>query len=62
MGYGYYDARQRLSGHPYMAAHIRGSRDYKSHIDQTYVLGYEWIKHVGLERRAYSLNTTTAIL
>lgn len=50
LGYGYYDSKQRLLGHPYFGAHIRGSRDYKHHIDQTYVLGYEWVKLCGLER------------
>ncbi|MCB1114179.1 MAG: DUF1207 domain-containing protein [Chlamydiia bacterium] len=47
---GYYDCRQRLLGHPIFAAHIRGTRDHKNHIDQTYILGYEWIKLTGLEK------------
>lgn len=50
LGLGYYDARQRLLGHPLLAMHIRGSRDFKHHIDQTYVIGYEWVKLTGLER------------
>lgn len=50
LGYGYYDSKQCLLGHPFFGAHIRGSRDYKRHIDQTYVLGYEWVKLAGLER------------
>lgn len=50
LGLGYYDCRQRLLGHPFFGVHIRGSSDYRNHIDQTYALGYEWVKLTGLER------------
>ncbi|MBA3958435.1 MAG: DUF1207 domain-containing protein [Parachlamydiaceae bacterium] len=44
-----------LYGVPIFGMHFRFSKDYKRHVDATYVLGYEWGKLTGLGRkvRAY---------
>lgn len=41
----------RLRGAPYYGMHFRFSRDFKHHIDATYVLGWEWAKIGCLNRR-----------
>lgn len=47
----YWDFCDRLYGAPFMGMHFRYRGDYENHLDQTYVLGYEWGKFSGLERR-----------
>lgn len=45
------DYRDRIIGKPFLAAHFRYTGDFRNHLDSTYVLGYEWEKLSGLERR-----------
>lgn len=47
----YVDYCNRLYGVPFYGMHFRFRRDFKKHLDATYVLGYEWGKFTGLERR-----------
>jgi len=48
---GFFSCRNRLYGTPFFAMHIRWSPDFHNHIDSTFVLGYEWGKLSGLQRR-----------
>jgi hypothetical protein len=41
----------RLQGTPFFGMHFRFSRDFKHHVDATYVLGYEWNNLCCLQRR-----------
>lgn len=41
----------RLRGSPFYAMHFRFSKDFKHHIDATYVLGYEWMNLSGCLQR-----------
>lgn len=52
---GFTDFRNQLYGEPFYAMNFRFRKDFKHHIDQTYVLGYEVGKLYGLCRkvRAY---------
>ncbi len=47
---GYYDDCNSLYGMPFYGMDFRYRRDFKHHIDSTYVLGYEWGKTYGLCR------------
>lgn len=49
--FGFVSCKDMLFGQPYFAVHIRSNPDFKHHVDTTYVLGYEFGKYVGLERR-----------
>lgn len=48
---GFVNCRDRLYGAPIFGMHFRWCPDFKNHIDATYVLGYEWGKMSGLQRR-----------
>lgn len=48
---GYTDYRRQLYGEPFLAMHWRWNSNFKRHVDMTYVLGYEWGKTCGLERK-----------
>src|SRR5690606_15323047 len=39
---GFYDQCQNLFGHPFFGMHFHYNNHYSSHIDNTYVIGYEW--------------------
>lgn len=47
----FWDWRDRIVGKPYLGAHFRYSGDFNHHFDSTYVLGYEFEKLSGLQRR-----------
>lgn len=49
--WGFTDWCNQLYGKPFMGMHFRFSKDYKHHLDQTYVLGYEFGKLTGLCRK-----------
>jgi len=49
--WGFLDCRNVLYGCPIFGMHFRGGRDFKRHIDATYVLGYEIGKLTGVFRR-----------
>ncbi len=40
-----------LYGEPFFGMHFRANKDFKHHVDATYVLGYEWGKYSGLCRK-----------
>ena len=46
----FYRCDQHLYGEPFFAMHFRYQPDFVRHVDQTYVLGYEFAKTVGLRR------------
>lgn len=48
---GFTDYRNQLYGEPFYAMNFRFRKDFKNHIDQTYVLGYEIGKLYGLCRK-----------
>jgi hypothetical protein len=48
---GFYDWCDQLYGEPFLAMHFRFRKDFKHHIDQTYVLGYEFGKLTGLNHK-----------
>lgn len=48
---GFLDCCNRLYGTPFFAMHYRWQADFKKHVDMTYVLGYEFGKLSGLQRR-----------
>jgi len=48
---GFYDECQNLFGHPFFGMHFHFNNRYDTHIDSTYVLGYEWGKACGNQRR-----------
>ncbi len=48
---GFTDFRNQLYGEPYYAMNFRFRKDFKHHIDQTYVIGYEIGKLYGLCRK-----------
>lgn len=48
---GFVDPCGRLYGAPILAMNLRTNKTFKNHIDMTYVLGYEWGKLCGQERR-----------
>lgn len=48
---GFTDFRNQLYGEPYYAMNFRFRKDFKHHLDQTYVLGYEIGKLYGLCRK-----------
>jgi hypothetical protein len=50
-GFGFYSPCNAILGRPFYAMHFRYKNDFKKHIDQTYVLGYEFAKLTGLQRR-----------
>lgn len=41
----------RLYGEPFYGMYFRFSKDFKNHLDSTYVLGYEWAKLSGIGRK-----------
>lgn len=47
----YVDFCNKLYGNPIFGMHFRFQRQFKNHIDSTYVLGYEWAKFCGLCRK-----------
>lgn len=49
--FGYRDYCDRLYGEPFMGVHLYYQSHFKNHINNTYVLGYEWGKVSGLRRR-----------
>lgn len=51
LSWGFLDVPDRLYGCPIMAMNFRGNADFKNHIDQTYILGYEIGKLCGLYRK-----------
>lgn len=48
---GFFDSCQNLFGFPYFAMHFSFNNAYTRHINNTYVLGYEWGKTCGSQRR-----------
>jgi Protein of unknown function (DUF1207) len=48
---GFLDSCENLYGEPFLAMNFCWTKDYKHHLDQTYVLGYEWGKLSGLCRK-----------
>ncbi len=50
-GLGFYAKCSNLYGEPFLAMHFRWKKDFKHHLDQTYALGYELGKTVGLCRK-----------
>lgn len=50
-GLGFTKCSNHLMGHPYLAMHFRHWNNFEKHLDQTYVLGYEFAKCVGLYRK-----------
>lgn len=51
LGLGFYNSCQNLFGHPFMGMHFHFNNHYSRHIDNTYVVGYEWGKSCGNQRR-----------
>ncbi len=51
LGLGFTDWCNSLYGVPFIGMHFRWNKDFKHHIDSTYVLGYEWGKFCGLCHR-----------
>lgn len=49
--FGFISCKDLLFGQPYLGMHFRANPDFKKHVDATYVIGYEFGKYVGLERR-----------
>lgn len=49
--WGYYDYCNRLYGVPIFGMHFYYQEHFKNHINNTYVLGYEWGKFSGLRHR-----------
>jgi hypothetical protein len=49
---GFCNYRNRLYGQPFLAVHLRGSGNFRNHIDSTFALGYEFGKFCGIQRRA----------
>lgn len=50
-GFGFYDKCGGIYGEPFFAMQFTVKKDYEHHIDQTYVLGYEWGRMCGLCRK-----------
>lgn len=50
-GLGFYSVSDAICGRPYYGMHFRYNDKFCRHIDQTYVLGYEFAKLTGLQRR-----------
>ncbi len=52
---GFIDAKSQVYGRPFYGMHFHFQTEHEKHINQTYVLGYEWGKLCGLQRilRAY---------
>ena len=50
-GLGFTNWCNQVYGEPIMAMHFRYSKDFKKHVDSTYILGYEWGKICGLARK-----------
>lgn len=49
--FGFVDACERIYGTPIYAADLRYRGDFKRHMDMTYIVGYEWGKLYGQEKR-----------
>lgn len=49
--FGGIDWCQMLYATPFYGMHFRFSKDFKHHVDATYVLGYEWGKFTGMARK-----------
>lgn len=47
---GFVDVCDQVYGQPYYGMHFHYQSRHRTHIDQTYVLGYEWGKLCGLQR------------
>ncbi len=47
---GFINDRQQLFGRPFFSMHFKFQTKQEKHINQTYVLGYEWGKLCGLQR------------
>lgn len=47
---GFVDVHDQIYGRPFYGMHLHFQTKYEKHIDQTYVLGYEWGKLCGLQR------------
>ena len=50
-GFGFTNYCNQVYGEPILAMHFRYRKDFKHHLDQTYVLGYEWGKLCGSCRK-----------
>ena len=50
-GYGFVQSCTNFCGYPYYGMHFRYWNNYHKHLDQTYVLGYEFTKCCGLRRK-----------
>lgn len=48
---GFTDWCEQLYGEPFIATYFRSNKSFKHHVDQTYVVGYEWGKLSGLCRK-----------
>lgn len=48
---GFVNCCHQIYGTPYYGMYFRFQKDFKHHVDSTYVLGYEWGKLSGLQRR-----------
>ncbi|MGZ3633475.1 MAG: DUF1207 domain-containing protein [Parachlamydiaceae bacterium] len=48
--FGFINLRDQVYGRPYYGMHFHFQTRHEEHIDQTYVLGYEWGKLCGLQR------------
>ncbi len=49
--YGFCDYAQQIYGQPFFGMWLRGNGRFKRHLDMTYVLGYEFGKLSGLQRK-----------
>lgn len=49
--FGFVSCKDLLYGEPYIGMHFRFGPRYKHHVDSTYVMGYEFGKRIGLQRR-----------
>jgi len=49
--FGFYDCCTHFYGHPFYAMHFRYNNVYDSHVDGTYVLGYEFGKACGMRKQ-----------
>jgi hypothetical protein len=50
-GFGFVQESSHLCGYPFYGMHFRYWHKFDKHVDQTYVLGYEFSKYSGLYRR-----------
>lgn len=50
-GFGFTNWCNQIYGEPILGMYFRFSKDYKKHLDSTYIVGYEWGKLCGLARK-----------